>query len=705
MFFQKYSIILVGILNISLLSAKPDNDLEFTIQSAENVITALTNNSSVYVGNHMHLTPYLHELTLNGQLLPDSLKSKLTSVGYQFKNNNILHSAPIRTDRTESIGLDLTFDEGIFRFHYTLTGTNAVADINYVIQMASTFNYVYDKIINDMEFIRPPGDGFLPSTHDNGGSAAYDVYIRQLSSGDYGYVQSEYYAQNTGNNENSPNVNELNAFTSYMAMRNNYQGFPNTELENIQVTAAHEFFHAVQYGYDGWEKPWLLESTAVWVEDQLFDDINDCYQYLPSWFQYPHESLDKAGGTHWYGSYIYFQYISEHLGEYQTIRTIFEEGVNSNSSNGDFSHQAIDDALSDVNSSFSEALNNMAIANRILSSDPGFGAEKYSYEEAEDFPMSSPRIFTTIPFSEGDTQTIQSTSLNLFGSQYIHVSTSDPISVSLMNEDGPQSDLNFHSIIKTSTGYYIIKTGNPMNIDPGQDYDWLTLVVVSQDDNSYDFDYRIEITDGVAEEGTLLPFSLDQPVNGEEINTLTPLLSWHPSRNIQGNDYINYQLVFGVNPEALDTIYVGQDTSYHIVDSLSDHTLYHWSVFAENISGSLIQNKNEICRFFTAADPLSNKTISVSKPYPNPFPLHGTSISRTRLRIILQEEQTIHVSVVNILGQTINTLFSGQLSKGFYDRFSWDGRTKSGKKAPSGIYFIRVISDSDETWKKVMFIR
>jgi len=34
-------------------------------------------------------------------------------------------------------------------------------------------------------------------------------------------------------------------------MRHNYNGFPNTELEAIQVTAAHEFFHAVQFGYDG----------------------------------------------------------------------------------------------------------------------------------------------------------------------------------------------------------------------------------------------------------------------------------------------------------------------------------------------------------------------------------------------------------------------------------------------------------------------
>jgi hypothetical protein len=29
------------------------------------------------------------------------------------------------------------------------------------------------------------------------------------------------------------------------------------------VTAAHEFFHAIQYGYDVSEDPWLMESTAT----------------------------------------------------------------------------------------------------------------------------------------------------------------------------------------------------------------------------------------------------------------------------------------------------------------------------------------------------------------------------------------------------------------------------------------------------------
>ena len=92
-----------------------------------------------------------------------------------------------------------------------------------------------------------------------------------------------------------------------MAIRNNYKNFILDEIENIKVTAAHEYYHAVQFGYDGWEKPWLLESSATWMEEEIFDEINDCYQYMEDWFKYPHRSLDESG-FHWYGSFIFFEY-------------------------------------------------------------------------------------------------------------------------------------------------------------------------------------------------------------------------------------------------------------------------------------------------------------------------------------------------------------------------------------------------------------
>lgn len=685
------------------LYGRPDLDLDRVLHSADVVISLYSGKENIT--DDYHLTHHLHNLTLMGHILPQDVIHELESVGYLIMDNHITKDPTTRNQRTESIGLDLTYDEGIFRFHYTLTGMHAVASNQYVIQMASAFNYVYDRMVNEMGFTRPPSDGFLPSGYDNGGSDAYDIYIRALPTGYYGYVQSEYYAQNTGNNENSPSVNEVNAFTSYMAMRNSYEGFPNSELESVQVTAAHEFFHAVQYGYDGWEMPWLLESTAVWMEEEIYDEINDCYQYMPSWFSSPQESLDAASGTHWYGSYIYFQYIIEHLGGYQTIKRIFDEGISTNSEHGDFSHKAIDDGLYDERSSFADALNKMAIANRILSSSPGFGAEQYSYEEAEDYPVNSPRILTTTSFSTGNPTTINSSSLQAFGSQYINIITDTPVQVEIINEGGPQSDLQFHSILKTSSGYYIVKSGHRINIDPGENYNWLTLIVVSQNNAGNDFDYRIELSDGIEEDNTLLPFTLEQPADGEYIESLTPTLIWNPTFSIQGSDQINYTVTFGINPELMDTIYIGQDTSFTLLNSLFDQTLYHWTVFAESISGHQLQNEKGVSRFFTLIEPLADKVLTISKPYPNPFPSINSSVNNTRIRIILQEKRKIDVRVINPKGQLVKILFSEELEPGFYDHIYWDGRMRNGKNAPSGVYFICVKSNSKVKWQKVTLLR
>ena len=49
----------------------------------------------------------------------------------------------------------------------------------------------------------------------------------------------------------------------------------------MRVTAAHEYFHAVQFAYDFGEDLWFMEATATWAEDELFDRVNDNLNYLP----------------------------------------------------------------------------------------------------------------------------------------------------------------------------------------------------------------------------------------------------------------------------------------------------------------------------------------------------------------------------------------------------------------------------------------
>lgn len=147
----------------------------------------------------------------------------------------------------------------------------------------------------------PKPDGVL------GGNALTDVYLANIGDDSlYGYCASD--------DPGSPNTWDRWA---YCVLDNDYSPaeFPNnTPLENLQVTIAHEYFHAVQFAYDTFEDGWFMEATATWVEDELFDDVNDNVGYLPAGqLGKPSIPLDKfdasTGGQ--YGNWIFFRRLTE----------------------------------------------------------------------------------------------------------------------------------------------------------------------------------------------------------------------------------------------------------------------------------------------------------------------------------------------------------------------------------------------------------
>ena len=470
-----------------------------TSLSAQNIANSLETIINAFNGiktDDRHLTHHLLDIAKNGRNIDYNDKVKLEALGFNFGSRLISRGG---SERPESVGLDKFLDSEHFRFHYSTSGPHAVdtKDIDnnlrpdYVEEVIKVFDYVADKLHNEMGYTRPPSDGYYSSTRDKGGSNHYDIYIRSIPSKYYGYVQPEEYSQGNGDNERSELRNEKNAFTSYMAIRNNYKKFSLSELENIKVTAAHEYFHAIQFGYDGWEKPWLLEASAIWMEEEIYDEINDCYQYMKDWFKYPHKSLDESG-FHWYGSFIFFEYIEQHMGGSDTIRKIMEASVQSNSKEKDGSHLAINQALKLNNHSFQKALNGMSVANQIMSS---FESKNYSYEEAESYPVDGPNISDIINFQFGRKDTINSSKLSRFGSEYFQVISNDPVLINLTNKSGSLPDLQLNAILKKNDNSYSIISSPSINIDPSE-LKSIFLSIVSQDTIGGNWDYQLSVENG-----------------------------------------------------------------------------------------------------------------------------------------------------------------------------------------------------------------
>lgn len=133
-----------------------------------------------------------------------------------------------------------------------------------------------------------------------------DIYLENLyDEGYYGYCAPETKVSKT-------------AATAYCVMDNDYAtseyGTVNTPTENLRVTAAHEYFHAVQFAYDAGEDRWMMESTATWVEDEVYDSINDNRQYLGyGQLEDQRKPLDNSNASNLgiYGNWIFFRYLSE----------------------------------------------------------------------------------------------------------------------------------------------------------------------------------------------------------------------------------------------------------------------------------------------------------------------------------------------------------------------------------------------------------
>ena len=240
--------------------------------------------------------------------------------------------------------------------HWYSTGPNKATQA-YVDKVA----HVAQKVLGtyaDAGYRSPESDGSA------GGNGLLDIYLKDLGSqGLYGYCDSDDPPTGTGPFD-AP---------AYCAFDNDYREFPtHTPLENLEVTAAHELFHAVQFAYDYYEDAWFMEATATWAEDELYDDVDDNLQYLAqSPLKQPAKSMDhfENSGFRQYGDWIFFRYLTEHdtasAGGLPTlVRAIWERADGATGGPDDYSIQAVARVLANRGGSLTSSWSQFAAANR-----------------------------------------------------------------------------------------------------------------------------------------------------------------------------------------------------------------------------------------------------------------------------------------------------------------------------------------------------
>ncbi len=82
----------------------------------------------------------------------------------------------------------------------------------------------------------------------------------------------------------------------------------------LQVTAAHEYNHVLQFAYDAAQDTWMFESTAVWMEDLVFDAVDHYLGFIPTWATLDEIPLARTFQDKHYGSGVWNMWLDARHG-------------------------------------------------------------------------------------------------------------------------------------------------------------------------------------------------------------------------------------------------------------------------------------------------------------------------------------------------------------------------------------------------------
>jgi hypothetical protein len=115
---------------------------------------------------------------------------------------------------------------------------------------------------------------------------------------------------------------------------------PQISMDLLKVTIAHEFAHIIQFSYQGdfigFDQDLnFAEQTAVSLEDYVYDDVNDYYNYLRHFYDYPDYSVFTGivppDSLFEYGLGVWPIFVTEYLDDWsfvpKVIQAFFDEPV------------------------------------------------------------------------------------------------------------------------------------------------------------------------------------------------------------------------------------------------------------------------------------------------------------------------------------------------------------------------------------------
>jgi len=277
---------------------------------------------------------------------------------------------------------------GYFHIYYDTTGPNVPALLDdssqripgtakdFVDSVGYYLNYTWKYFIDSLGYSPPPFQ--IGETH-------YKIIIEELGMyqlyGETNFTQDDLYGKF-----------QPPRYTSYIRIDNDFKDLKSEGISGLKVTCAHELHHAFQLGSYGYlqNEIYFYEITSTWMEDLLYDDVNDYYQYIKSrlnyprgQFKYPDISFTSSDPTVTYSRAIWGKFVEKRFSK-DAMRIAWE-----NIRSGESSLNAIDHSLNLYGSNFRKAFLEWTIWNN--NTGPNCDTIRF-YTEGKQYPKIETRL-------------------------------------------------------------------------------------------------------------------------------------------------------------------------------------------------------------------------------------------------------------------------------------------------------------------------